>query len=117
MAKIIGGLFGVFLLWLIVIVPIFGLHHLTGNGQHVGYITATAEHGVFFTTKTVYVKTDTQSSQEDSYCVVDPVVFAQLEQAATSKEKVQVDFISYFSAGIKNCDGEGDIITRVEQLQ
>lgn len=116
MGKIIGTLVTVFLLWLIVWVPIFGLHKNTGEGSHVGYITATERSGVFFKTMTAYVKTDTQSSQEDSYCVLDPKVYSDLEIAAESKEKVKVNFFSWFLAGISNCNAEGQIVSSVERL-
>lgn len=101
----------------IVITSFTGLHMQTGEGQHVGYVTATSTHGIFFKTSTAYVKTDTQSSQEDSYCVIDKNVLRQLQDLSDAHAHVQVHFISYFSAGIANCSGEGDIITGAQVIQ
>lgn len=103
--------------WLLIWVPIFGLHHVTGQGSHVGYITATENSGVFYKTNTVYVKTDTQSSQEDSYCVIDPAIFDKLTDAAVSKEKVEVKYTSYFSTSFKECSQSDTVITDVIPLK
>lgn len=116
MKYIIGGLIVIVVLCGIII-PITGLHYVTGQGHHVGYITATETSGLIWKTGTAYVKSDAQSSQEDVYCVMDDSVLAQLKDAAEKKEKVEVTHISYFSPGIKNCSGEGAIIKSVSVLQ
>lgn len=105
-----------FVIWLVIIVPIFGLHINTGSGTHVGFITATETGGLIWKTGTAYVKTDVQSSQEDTYCVIDSAVLDQLKEASVLKEKVQINYISYLSAGIIHCNGEGAIITSVSPL-
>lgn len=120
MLKFFGGLvvaaiiFG--LIWLVFIVPFVGLHYETGRGEHTGYITAVERHGVFFKTNTVYLKTDTQSSQEDAYCVIDDEVYAELQKLSSVKQHVNAYFFSWFAAGIANCAGEGDIIYKVEPI-
>lgn len=102
--------------WLILYVPFFGFHYETSRGEHTGYVTAIEKHGVFFKTGTAYLKTDTQSSQEDDYCVIDQAVYDQLQQYSLTKTHVNVYFFGWFSAGIANCDGEGQIIYKVEPL-
>lgn len=106
-----------FFLWLIIIVPFFGFHTNTGNGTHVGYVTAVEKSGVFFKTGTAYIKSDTQSSQEDAYCVVDDNVLAELKNVAQKKVKVEVTYFEWFSAGIANCAGEGAVISAVKELE
>lgn len=98
-------------------VSMIGLHIQTRDGKHVGYITATETEGLLFKTDRAYVKTDTQSSQEDAYCVIDKDVFAQLRALADTKAHVEVSYISYFSAGIANCAGEGDIVIGVTEIK
>lgn len=99
-----------------IIFSIIGIHRITGNGTHVGYITAISTHGLFFPTSRAYVKTDIQSSQENSYCVIDKSLMPILKDFADKKEKVEVTFFSYVSAGVSNCNGEGDIISSVREL-
>ena len=105
---------GMFLLWLMVYAPIFGFHYEISKGEHTGFVTATEKSGIFFKTNTIYLKTDTQSSQEDSYCVIDEDVYSQLQKYSIEKSHVNVYFFSYFSAGIKDCNHEGAIIYKVE---
>ena len=109
------SLFGVAVL-VIIICVLVGIHYETGKGSHVGYITSTEETGLFFKTKRAYVKTDTQSSQEDSYCVIDQTVFSKLQKLSENKAHVEIQYISWITAGIKYCAQEGDIITSVKEL-
>lgn len=113
----IVGLVVLVILGIIIFVPLRGWHYETGRGEHTGFITATEKHGIIFKTNTVYVKTDTQSSQEDSYCVVDEGVYKQLQKSSIEKTHVNVYFFSWMFAGIKNCGGESDIIYKVEPLK
>lgn len=103
--------------FILIVAPIsiivLGLHYTTAQGEHVGYITAVEKVGVFFKTYRAYVKTDTQSSQEDSYCVVDESLVPALEAAASSHIRVTVGYMSYFSPGIRICDGEDAIIESI----
>ncbi len=114
---IIGLAFLGLFLWLILWVPLAGFHYETGRGEHTGYITAIERTGIIFKTGTAYIKTDTQSSQEDSYCVIDPEIYSQLQQYSTSKTHVNAYFLSWLSAGIKNCSGEDQIIYKVVPIQ
>lgn len=100
------------------IIGITGLHILTSEGEHVGYITSVEKNGVIYKTWRVYVKTDTQSSQEDSYCVVDEKIIPELKSLAESKSHVTVKYFDWFSKGIKNCGGEqGGIISAVKVIK
>lgn len=118
--KLIGIALGLlvigFLLWLCLWVPLFGFNYETARGEHTGYVTAVERSGIFFKTGTAYLKTDTQSSQEDSYCFIDKEVESQLQQHSLKKTHVNVYFYSLLSAGIANCAGEGAIIYRIEPL-
>lgn len=91
-----------------------GFQYPTGQGQQTGYITAVEKTGVFFKTWTAYVKTDTTSTQEDSYCVKDPAIIAQLLADSSSVAHVTIDYYSVLSPGVTNCNHESDIISSVE---
>ena len=113
------SLMAFFILWLpLSIIPtvLIGFHHETGRGEHVGYITSVQKQGVFFKTGRAYLKTDTQSSQEDAYCVIDDKVYDALWEKAKTKEHVSVKYFRWFSSGISNCGGEGDVIYEVSAL-
>lgn len=107
---IFGLLYGIFIL------PFVGWHYETARGEHTGYITAVERTGLIFKTNRVYLKTDTQSSQEDSYCVIDQDVYSQLQQYSTQKQHVNAYFFDWAVAGITNCKGEGAIIYKVEPI-
>lgn len=110
---------GLILAWFFFIkLPFFGIHIQTAKGSHVGYITATDTSGLFFKTNAVYLKTDTQSSQEDNYCVIDKGVFEELRKQSEAHAHVDVQYIEYLSAGIINCDIKGSgIIISVKVIQ
>lgn len=114
------GAFLLILIWLpISYIPVYiwGLKYETGKGEHVGYVTAVERYGLIYKTNRVYVKTDTQSSQEDDYCVIDKDVYSKLEELSKSKEKVSLKYFSWFDPGIKNCGNESDIIYEVEIIK
>lgn len=103
------------ILYLMFVVPFVGWHIVTSHGEHRGFVTAVETSGVLFKTHTAYIKTDTQSSQEDSYCVVDDSIFGQLRKLAETKEPITVIYIDWFSKGISNCNGEiGGVITGIK---
>lgn len=111
------GLLVIFVLWIpLCCLPLYiqGFQYETGRGEHTGYITAVQKQGMFYKTGRAYVKTDTQSSQEDAYCVIDDNVYKQLEQLSKSKTQVTIKYFSWFQPGIKNCEGEDDIIYQVQ---
>jgi hypothetical protein len=100
----------IIILGAILYLPIFGWHKETADGEHTGYITSVERTGLFFKTFRVYLKTDPQSSQEDSYCVVDPNIYSQLERFSQQKTQVTVSYFSWIISGIKNCGGEDGVI-------
>jgi hypothetical protein len=99
---------------LIPVVAFTGLHVSTGSGEHTGYVTAVEKRGIIWKTWRAYVKTDTASSQEDSYCVMDDDVVEKLKSASEEKQKVTLKYHSFISAGLTNCESEGDIIGGVK---
>jgi hypothetical protein len=84
------------------------------SGQHTGYVTAVEQQGLIWKTWRAYVKTDPMSSQEDSYCVMDPSIIRQLQDAETSRALITVDYASPHIVWKWECDGEGSIITSLE---
>lgn len=103
--KILFGIVGITIIGVLFFIgiEIVGLHIETNDGEHTGYITAVEKTGLVFKTYTAYVKTDSQSSQEDMYCVIDDSIIPTLKEKSEKREKVTVVFIDYFSAGISNC--------------
>lgn len=97
---------GLAIFYSLLILPFFGFHIITTNGEHIGYITAIEKTGIFSKTYTAYVKTDTQSSQEDSYCVADPSLVPAIASFAESKTRVRITYFDWLSKGIARCDHE-----------
>lgn len=62
------------------------------DGQHQGFVTAVETTGVVFSVDSVYVKTDLATTQEDKYCVTDPAIRAQLDEAMKSKRPVTLKY-------------------------
>ncbi len=105
---------GVASLILITIVLSFtGFHYIEGQGEHTGYITAVSTHGVIWKTTSAYVKTDTQSSQEDEYCVIDKDLINNLKQVSESHKKVTLYFTNYLFTSISECSGGLETITGI----
>ena len=109
-------LFSIGVFFVIILITLIGFHYETGRGEHTGYITAVERTGIFFKTGTAYLKTDTQSSQEDAYCFMDKEIEKKLQEYSVKKIHVNAYFFQWLSAGIKNCSGEGAIIYKVEPL-
>jgi len=94
------------LLTLIIGFTIFGLEIKdTENGHHTGYVTAIETNGIIFKTDSVYFKTETESSQEDRYCIIDKEIKKQLEEYQRDKKLVTIEFYDNIFRGIKNCKG------------
>lgn len=91
-----------------------GIHYELGRGEHNGYITATEKSGLFWQTGRAYLKTDTQSSQEDVYCVVDEEVYQDLSNAVVSKKHVVVSHLTWFMPAYWECGFEGAVIYAVK---
>ena len=94
---------------------LYGWHVQIGQGEHTGYITAVETNGIFFKTGTAYVKSDTQSSQEDVYCVADKSLLPQLTALSEQKAHVSVSYVDWLVKGFAYCNGEDAVITGVQQ--
>lgn len=90
-----------------------GFHYIEGQGQHTGYITAVSTHGVIWKTSRAYVKTDTQSSQEDEYCVIDKDLINNLKQVSETHRQVTLYFTNYLFTSISECSNNAEVITGV----
>lgn len=95
---------------------IFGLHINTGEGTHSGYVTAVQTTGIIFDTNEVFFKTDTSTTQEDMYCVVDSELLEKLRDVSASNSRVEIGYIKYLANGITTCSGQLDIITSVREI-
>ncbi len=94
----------------------YGFHYNIGRGDHFGYITSTETNGIIFKTDRIYFKTSIRSSQEDRYCVINNKVFNGLKKL-NSNDQVKIKYVSYYSNGIANCDGESAVITGFTKIE
>ena len=117
------GLIGNILIFLVIVLAVCvlfftGIHiKTTDNGTHTGTITAIETNKMFpyiFETTTVYFKTDTQSSQEDAYCLINQSLIPKLEQLQKDKELITIEYIDYLLPSMKECWIGDGIITGVE---
>ena len=105
-----------FLGWfVIIIIALVGwstISHIgaTNEGQHTGYITSVEQEGLVWKTWRAYVKTDPQSSQEDAYCVTDPVMVDVLKSEEDNRDLITVSYSSPFVVFKWECGGENSII-------
>ena len=96
-------------------IDINGININTGHGEHTGFITAVETNGIIWKTGTVYFKTDTQSSQEDTYCVINTEVKQQLVKLGEEKKQITIIYEDRLVRGLKNCDfEEGGIIVGIK---
>lgn len=112
-----GSIFAICLLMLItgLIISLFPvkLINTMQDGQHTGYVTAVDTSGLIWKTTEVYFKTDAQSSQEDSYCVIDETIKEELLNAQQNRRLVTLHYDSYLFVGIPLCGWNGQIITGI----
>ena len=114
---IISVLVGVFLLILIAaFVYFFAIFQTPGSGQHTGYITAVEKSGLIFHTWTAYIKTDPQSSQEDTYCVTDRAVIAALQAYEKQRVPVTAYYASPFVLWTWQCPQKSAVINAVSTV-
>lgn len=85
-----GGLVIGFLIIAVIVLFCTANFHVSNSGQHTGYVSSVEQSGIFWKTWTAYIKTDPQSSQEDSYCVIDPDTVTALQSAATERSLITV---------------------------
>lgn len=87
----------------------------TKDANHSGYITAVEKNGIIWKTGQVYVKSELSSSQEDSYCVEDEIVYNELKEAAKNKQRVNLIYHSELVTAPWRCEGD-TIVDKVEKL-
>ena len=84
-------------------------------GQHTGVVTAVEYNSnIIWGANLVYFKTNTESSQEDVYCVNDPNVKSQLQQYANNKQVVTIYYKNNFLFWKWECNGGSTIIYNVK---
>jgi hypothetical protein len=97
-------------------IPFTGLHIDTGSGSQVGYVSAVEKSGLIFKTYTAYIKPELESTQEDTYCVMDESVAEALRLAAINKQRVEVRHNSFFATAMSECNAEPAIINTVNSI-
>lgn len=100
-------------IYFIFVFPFVSWTYQTSYGEHTGYVTAVEKNGIFWKTGTAYIKSDTQSSQEDQYCVMNQDVYNDLVSASETKSHVTVEYTDWLHKAVQVCDGESAIITSV----
>jgi len=88
-----------------------GIHINTGNGHQIGYVSAVETNGWIFKTKRVYIKPEMESTQEDTYCLIDKELESLLLEAGAKKQKIETEYMSYLLPSFRECRGENAIIT------
>lgn len=106
-------LFSLVVVYFIFVFPFVSWTYQTGYGNHTGYVTAVEKNGLIWKTGTAFIKSDTQSSQEDQYCIIDPNVYAELTAASEAKAHVTVGYTDWLHKAMQVCNGESAIITSV----
>src|ERR1700733_2603484 len=79
----------------------------TTQGQHTGVITVVEKSGVFFKTYDVYIKTSAMSTQEDTYCAIDPNIIQELQNAQTSQEQITISYYIPHWIELRQCSSWG----------
>ncbi len=79
---------------MVIFVANFAIFQTPDSGQHTGFVTSVEKTGFIIQTYTVYIKTDPQSSQEDSYCVTNPNTIIDLQNF----EKERLPVTVFYSA-------------------
>lgn len=113
-----GGVDAAIVILIVICAVIYGavsISHIgpANSGQHTGYISSVEQEGWIWKTWRVYVKTDPQSSQEDSYCVEDPTVIQELQDAEENRDLVTVTYSAPYIVFNWQCGGESSIINGV----
>ena len=80
----------------------------TGNGQHVGYVTAVDQNGYIYKNYQVYFKTDTLSSQEDVYCInkSNKSLVDMAKRASVTRKLVTIEYHGVRGIGLDICGGD-----------
>lgn len=88
----------------------------SNNGQHTGIVTAVEyTSNIFYPATIVYFKTNTESSQEDRYCVKLANLKVLLEQYARTRELITISFQNDYVLWREDCSGGESIIIGVNK--
>lgn len=89
-----------------------------GTGEHVGIITAVQQTGDFWRTWTVFVKTDAESTQEETYCVrpANTDLIKPLQAAARGRYLVALQYESYWNVDWSECNPGEEAILSVSRV-
>lgn len=88
------------------------------RGEHVGYVTAIEEQkNVTWDSTVVYFKSDTESTQEDKYCVRDPLVRDALKAYAERRVPVVIRYENGLVMWRWECNGGDSIITGIHEIR
>ena len=86
------------------------------SGEHVGYVTAVEDlQNVTWNATIVYFKTNTESTQEDKYCVQDAKVRDALQAYAAQRVPVVFRYANGFFMWRWECNGGDSIIVGVRE--
>lgn len=83
------------------------------SGTHAGYVTAVETNSFIYTNQRAYFKTGQDTTQEDTYCIQDPAIYARLTEVSQTGEKVSITFSHPLIEWRWNCGGDSAIITAV----
>lgn len=83
------------------------------SGTHTGYVTAVEKDGLF-QTNSAYFKTNTQSSQEDKYCVK-PDLVDELRKDQEQNKQITIMYARGFTMPVWEC--MSDTTTEIVGIQ
>ena len=122
--EIIGVCIGFCVVWVVVgggVLLLWGIAEpfewrVTGEGEHTGYVTAIGIEGWFWRTWAVWFKSDTQSTQEDTYCLRDHELIPTLQAASRDHRRITITWETYLTVDWAECSAMGrDAITAVRE--
>lgn len=93
----------------------FTTYMTPSTGQHTGIVTSVEQTGFWFHTWKAYVKTSATATQEDQYCVIDPAVVTQLQDAATAVKEVTIKYSNPAFIPASQCKSSDESIIRSVQ--
>ena len=84
-------------------------------GEHTGYVTAVDfKDNLVWDSTIVYFKTDTESTQEDNYCVNDEILIKILKEKSRNHEKITIKYSNPYMLWRWKCNGGNSIINNIE---
>lgn len=92
-----------------------GLHIRNSAGQYTGYVTAIQQTGTIFKGYTIYLKTNLESSQEDTACVdrTNSELIEKLRQIQKRQKDVNLTYESVWQYAVGECPNADWMITGI----